>query len=106
VGKDHDPSIREIKRFVSIYSGWISAPLTFLLRRRHLHLDPPTLNSIIEQEPHQASHTHVPLGCTGGDEENKEVLFAKSDVPDDQGKLDPGKKEDDAQNGTGKNLKE
>ena len=60
------------------------------------HLDPPTLNPIVEQESNQVGHTHVPHGCPRSDEKNEEVLFAESDVPDDQGKLDPGKEEDDS----------
>ena len=63
-----------------------------------MHLDPATLNSIIEQESDQVRYAHVPHGCTGSDEENEEVLLVESDIPDDQSKLDPGKEEDDAQN--------
>jgi len=60
----------------------------------------------MEQESHQVRHTHVPLGGAGSDEKNEEVLFLQFDIADDHGKLDPGKKEDDAQNRTRKNLKE
>jgi len=74
--------------------------------RRHLDLDPPTLNPIIEQEPDQVRHPNVPLGGAGSDEKNEEVLFLQFDIADDQSELDPGKEEDDAQNGMGKNLKE
>ena len=77
-----------------------------IVRTRDLHLDPPTLNPIIEQESNQASHTHVPHGGASGNEKDEEVLFLQFDIADDQSKLDPGKEEDDAQNGTGKNLKE
>ena len=69
-----------------------------------LHFYPPTLDSIIEQESNQVGHTHVPHGCTGGDEENEEVLFVESDVPDDQSKVDPGKEEYDSQNRTWKEI--
>ena len=69
------------------------------------HLDPAALNPVVEQEPNQVGHTHIPHGCTGGDEENEEVLFVESDVPDDQGKLNPGKEEDDSQDRTRKDLK-
>jgi hypothetical protein len=74
--------------------------------RRHSHPDPTALDSIIEQESNQVSHTHVPHSCTCGDEEDKEVLFAESNIPDNQGKLNPGKEENDPQNRTRKHLKE
>jgi len=77
-----------------------------IAQTQDLHFDPATLDAIIEQEANQVGHTHVPHGCPGSDEKNEEVLFTEPDVPDDHGKLDPGKEEDDAQNGTGKNLKE
>ena len=93
-------SLRTVILFAEL--GWQRV----IVQTRDLHLDPPTLNPIIEQEPNQVGHTHVPLGGAGSDEKNEKVLFAESDVPDDQSKLDPGKEEDDAQNGTGKNLKE
>jgi hypothetical protein len=46
----------------------------------------------MEQEPNQASYTHVPLGGAGSDEKNEEVLFLQFDIADDQSNLDPGKK--------------
>ena len=74
--------------------------------RRHLDLDPATLNPIIEQEPNQLGHTHVPHGCSGSDEKSEEVLFAESDVPDDHGKFNSGKEEYDSQNRTWKDLEQ
>ena len=62
------------------------------LQTGDLHLDPAALNPIIEQEANQVGHAHVPHGCSGGDEENEEVLFAEPDVPDDQGKLNASKR--------------
>ena len=73
--------------------------------RRHLDLDPPTLNPIIEQEPDQVRHPNVPLGGAGSDEKNEEVLFLQFDVPNDQRQFHASEKKDHAQNGPGKNLK-
>jgi len=67
------------------------------LQTGDLHLDPAALNPIIEQEPHQVRHAHVPLGGAGSDEKDEEVLFLQFDISDDQSKVDPGKEEDDTQ---------
>ncbi len=75
------------------------------LQTGDLNLDPAALNPVIEQESGQVGHAHVPHGCSGGDQENEEVLPPEPDVPDHQGQFHAGKKENDAQNRAGKYLK-
>jgi len=42
-----------------------------------LNFEPAALKAIIKNQSCQISHTHVPHGSAGGDEENKKILFLK-----------------------------
>ena len=62
------------------------------------HFEETTLKTVIKNESCQISHSHVPHGGAGGDEENEKILSLQFDILNNQRQFNSCEEENDAKN--------
>ena len=70
------------------------------------NLYPPSSQRIVQNDPHEESHTHIPHGKSGHDEHHIEIGFLVSDVFYHDRQLRAREKQDHAQNRIGEYLED
>src|SRR4030042_2558620 len=61
-----------------------------------LNFEPAALETVVKNQSCQISHSHVPHGSAGSDEEDKKILFLQFNILNNQRQFNPCEKEDHA----------
>jgi hypothetical protein len=69
-------------------------------------LQPSPSKRVVQDNPHEESHAHVPHGKGGHDEHHVEIGLLVSDVLHNDGQFRAGEEQDDAQDRVGEYFKE